>query len=391
MNKIVALNVQSIRALNRRLLLETFLKNNCHNAGIVFLSETNLKASVNFNLKNWNIFRNDRESDGGGVAILLRDNIKFRNTKTFNFPIESIQMEIFINSEWILIGSVYIPPNLKKNDKHYQMTERDLGKIFNHPTKAIFGGDFNARSTNWGDSSDNVNGKIIWEFLKNSEFNIHASTSPTCFRCIDGSFIDFFISKEIDSRQKCFAFPSFSDHYAIFLNYACESTQNSSPLRLVKQYNLVNVKKINEFIYNKLIDMNIPQHCNLSNDNIDEIADKIDLMFREAIEKFVPKTQIPIGNIILSNQTKALNKKFRTISRMKFRNRFNPDSSIRINFNLIKNMYINSIKRSEDLQNITKKIMVSQSCIWIRKKQCLLIRLIKSAKNLQTCLRKITC
>lgn len=101
MNKIVALNVQSIRASNRRLLLETFLKNNCHNAGIVFLSETNLKASVNFNLRNWNIFRNDRESDGGGVAILLRDNIKFRNTKTFNFPIESIQMEIFINNECI--------------------------------------------------------------------------------------------------------------------------------------------------------------------------------------------------------------------------------------------------------------------------------------------------
>ena len=88
-------------------------------------------------------------------------------------------MEIFINNEWIQIGSVYIPPNLKKNEKHYQLTERDLGKIFIHPTKAIFGGDFNARSTNWGDSSDNVNGKIIWEFLKNSEFNIHSSTSPT--------------------------------------------------------------------------------------------------------------------------------------------------------------------------------------------------------------------
>lgn len=238
----------------------------------------------------------------------------------------------------------YTFPQFKKNEKHYQVTEKDLGKIFNHPTKAIFGGDFNARSTNWGDSSDNVNGKIIWEFLKNSEFNIHASTSPTCFRSIDGSYIDFFISKEIDSRQKCFAFPSFSDHHAIFLNYACESTQNSSPLRLVKQYNLVNVRKMNEFIHNKLMDINIPQNCNLSNDNIDEIADKIDLMFWDAIEKFVPKTQIPIGNIILSNQTKALNKKFRTISRKKFRNRFNPDNTIRINFNLIKNIYINSIR-----------------------------------------------
>lgn len=207
LNNIVALNVQSIRAFNRRLLLDSFLKNNCADSGIVFLNETNLKSDINFNIKNWNIFRNDRGNDGGGVAILLRNNIKFRNTKFFDFPIEAICMEIYINDEWVLIGSIYIPPNLKKNGSHYQITEKDLKNIFNHKTKAIFGGYFNARSINWGDHSDNANGKVVWDFLQNSEFNIHPATSPTCFRSPEGSFIDFFITKEIDHHEKCSAFP----------------------------------------------------------------------------------------------------------------------------------------------------------------------------------------
>lgn len=343
-NQIVALNVQSIRAFNRKILLDSFLKNNCAKAGIVFLSETNLKPNINLSIKNWNIFRNDRENDWGGVAILLRDNIKFRNVKTFNFPIEAICLEVHINNEWILIGSIYIPPNLKHNNMQYQITEKDLSAVFNHPTKAIFGGDFNARSTNWGDISDNANGRIIWEFLKNTEFNVHAPDSPTCFRCPDGSFIDFFITKEIDHRQKCISIPSFSDHNAVSLSYSYETTHNSSPLRIVRQYNLVNLKKLNEFIAQKLTDMNIPNHHNLSNERIDEIANEIDQIFREATENFVPRTQIPIGNIILSNQTRVLNKKFKSISRKKYRNRLCLNNDTRTQFNLIKNMYINSIK-----------------------------------------------
>lgn len=255
-------------------------------------------------------------------------------------------MEVFINDEWIQIGSIYIPPNLKINGVPYHLSRKNLEAIFSVQKKSIFGGDFNARSINWGDLSENSYGKIIWDFTLNSDIKLHASNLPTCFRSETGSYIDFFLTRDIDYPLNCKTVPSFSDHNAIFIDFSYESKNSSSPLRIVKQYNLTNV---NKFILEKLGEVNIPNNKNLTNNNIDKIALEIDQIFQEATEKFIPSTQIPIGNIILSSQTKLLNKKFKSISRKRFRNKLNNNKTINSQYNLIKNMYINSIKNDINL------------------------------------------
>lgn len=148
----------------------------------------------------------DRVNGGGhSHSTKIKDNINFRNVKTFNSPKEAICLEIFMNNEWIQIGSIYIPPNVKINNKSHKFSQSDLHKVFYHPSKAIWGCDYNARSVEWGDSSENVYGKLICEFIKNSDINAQAPDSPTCFRSSEGSFIDFFLTKECNI--KCTSFP----------------------------------------------------------------------------------------------------------------------------------------------------------------------------------------
>lgn len=80
---VIALNVNSIKAFNKKISLEIFVKNNGY-PGIVLLSETNLKPGDNFNMNGYNIFRQDRiKSNGGGTAILLNNKINFRNIKKY--------------------------------------------------------------------------------------------------------------------------------------------------------------------------------------------------------------------------------------------------------------------------------------------------------------------
>lgn len=342
---VVTLNVQSLRSLHRKYLLEIFLRNLNGSVVIVLLSEINLRIGEMLNINNFKCFLNTREGDGGGVAILLRCDVEFRNIKRISSPFESISLEAFLNNEWVEIGSVYIPPNIKKSGQPYQINRADIEKLFTmSANKKIYGGDFNARSTQWDNVSDNHNGKIISEFINDSEFQIHAPNTPTCFRSPDGSIIDFFISSGINEILECKSFPSFSDHNAVIIKLKLNSNGSNAPLRIIKQYNLTNFKKLNGFIFEKLELLEIPVNRNLSIANIENIAGQIDQIFSNAVQLFVPTIQIPMGNIILSQQTKSLNKKFKDISRKKYRNRLTMTNEIRVQFNLIKNMLTNSIK-----------------------------------------------
>lgn len=237
MSRIVSLNVNSVKSFHKKKLLEAFVTDN--RADIYFLSETHLSSNDNLQIKNYNIFRQDRNhKNGGGTAILLNTAINFRNTKTNDSDIEFTSIEVFLNNNWLVIMSIYVPPNLKP-----QISIDSIANIFNSKLPIIAGGDFNARHESFGDSSNNFNGIKFREFLDGGEFTGIHSNVPTCFRSESGSFIDFFIvcnSIIQPAPMICEAFDAFSDHRAIALNFAYNfNTNNANILKTVKMYNII--------------------------------------------------------------------------------------------------------------------------------------------------------
>lgn len=117
-------------------------------------------------------------------------------------------------------------------------------------TRTLFGGETNARLTQWKDSSNNSNGKLLNDTAICNNITIH---HPPC-----GTFISLAGQTHIDKFLACSEFPfaisnikvtaSFSDHSAITITL---NTLSRSYLK-VFTYELTDIADLNEFVEEKL-------------------------------------------------------------------------------------------------------------------------------------------
>lgn len=156
MPEIIAVNVNSIASVDRRVLLENFLSYN--KCDVVFLSETKLYENRSVHIHGFTTFNQNRTYGfGGGTAILIKNNIKARNYKIFDQPAEATAIEIFVGGVWIRMVALYL-------DSHGKLKIEHLKGIFKPGIPTIMGGDLNARMTNANETSNNHNGVIIRDF-----------------------------------------------------------------------------------------------------------------------------------------------------------------------------------------------------------------------------------
>ena len=141
--KIVHLNAQS---LNDSSHFSEF----CHifvnsEIDIVAVSETFFKDSSNMEIPGYNVFSvNRNEKRGGGVALYVREGINSKilckSTGESSQP-EFILMDITLNSEKILVMSIYRPPKVGYMDN----VEKELFKYMSEYKYTVICGDLNAR------------------------------------------------------------------------------------------------------------------------------------------------------------------------------------------------------------------------------------------------------
>lgn len=146
--KIISLNVDSLVHHCRRTQLLDFIAGS--GAEVYLLQETELDDTIRLNIPGYNIFRNDIDRGWGGVALVVRDNVPVRKLRRINAPIQSISIEIHCNDRWESIGSVYVPHRLTDPRSAFDQLLGDRTGA-----NTIFGGDFNARHTYYGDSITN--------------------------------------------------------------------------------------------------------------------------------------------------------------------------------------------------------------------------------------------
>ena len=81
----------------------------------ISISETKLDETIQdeeINIQGYNLIRNDRNRNGGGVACYIRNDIHFNIREEFIDEMESIFFDILLpKSKPILVGVLYRPPN----------------------------------------------------------------------------------------------------------------------------------------------------------------------------------------------------------------------------------------------------------------------------------------
>ena len=180
-----------------------------NNIDVLIVTETKLDSSFpsgQFLIDGFaKPFRRDRNKNGGGIMIFIRDDIPTKEIKVNFLPsdIECLFIELNIRKvKWLIVGC-YHPPS--QNDEYYfRNLSKALDSFNNKYEKFLLIGDFNAEDHEIEISS----------FLNNHEAK-NIVKEKTCFKSVlNPSCVDLFITNSPKSFQHTLSFPcGLSDHH----------------------------------------------------------------------------------------------------------------------------------------------------------------------------------
>lgn len=157
--KIITYNANSVN--NQRQELIDMIINNTPD--LVLLQETYLKPRHRLAVPNYVTYRTDRETRGGGTAILVKRTIMHTEIqRKYKEGIEGTGVRIFTSTTPIDIWSIYIPPGIN-------IYINALKDLLNHDAHFLIAGDLNAKSQAWGCISGNSRGETLRTILNSNE------------------------------------------------------------------------------------------------------------------------------------------------------------------------------------------------------------------------------
>uniref|UniRef100_A0ABD2WHP0 Endonuclease/exonuclease/phosphatase domain-containing protein n=1 Tax=Trichogramma kaykai TaxID=54128 RepID=A0ABD2WHP0_9HYME len=145
-----------------------------HKPDILAICETKLSKKHKLSINNYTVFRNDRNNQGGGSAILVNNRINCLNVslvcKLDILEYTVIKVNLINNNNLTVIGA-YASPTRNSS------LSADLDKLFeelrleNASNDYILIGDLNAKHYNWNNpiASNNSRGRQLNQWLDNSD------------------------------------------------------------------------------------------------------------------------------------------------------------------------------------------------------------------------------
>jgi exonuclease III len=243
------------------LALESFL--NREKPNLFFINETKTEDDIFIN--NYETVQKNRDLSGGGVAILIRNDIKYKQNHKFDkYNLELICIEISYNIEKIYFISLYIPPNASfpPNEFFY-----DLNKL----EKFILVGDLNCKSTTWYSSENNSNGRKLEEQIEQFNFSIIKNKLPTYYNKFHDKFeiLDLAIcSSNLLFRTrnlKILSSELISDHFPLYFELEDFNIQKNDKEKTFKEVNWENFTCDTELMFEKF-----KKKHDLNSENIQE-------------------------------------------------------------------------------------------------------------------------
>lgn len=161
---------------------------------LICINETKLQEKLRIKFKNYTTIRNDRPTLGGGVAIIIKNDIphKIIHHKIAT-NIENICLKLADST--VLIAAYNPPRNLYKESELLQLTA--LGD------RVLIIGDLNSRHTTWNNHIDNTNGRTLFSFVNNTNTIINFPDSKTHFpdNNMTPTCVDIIINKNVTNLE----------------------------------------------------------------------------------------------------------------------------------------------------------------------------------------------
>ncbi|CAK9799280.1 Probable RNA-directed DNA polymerase from transposon X-element [Anthophora plagiata] len=266
----------------------------------MLINETRLNEKIKLKIKNYKCLRKDKGSIGGGLAILIRNNIPHKEVViNENVPFEHLGIKLATNVHIIV---VYNSP--KQN-----YTAKDLDKLLNISDKVILSGDLNARHTAWNCHINNSRGEILYKYTLNNNCSVMFPDEPTHFpeNGTTPTTIDIGINKNV---------PNISD-----LQSLSELTSDHNPIvfTISSQIKTINSNKAFDYDradwnkFQKLLDKKVKLTPNINTkEDMKQEVQRFTDNIKDCIEKTIPtKTMQQIKDALPSyiiNMIKDKNK-----------------------------------------------------------------------------------
>lgn len=260
---------------------------------IALLSETWLDSETAFTIKDYNVYRQDRDDGYGGVAIIAHSSIKAQQVSTItpNSGIQLVHVRVFNCKNLENIMAVYCPSSVRT-------TFCDWNSLFSLVTnKTLIAGDFNGHHTNWSIKTDSRGTQLLDAMLDNNYVTLNDGTH-TRVKLVNGRV-------QRTSPDICFS----SSDVAINFDWTVISESLGSDhlaIKITTSYNAPSVsrrrrnfKKADWEGYRKYIHANISLSQLAHNDQ--EAYDQFVESIEEAASKFIP-------DIIICEDPKKLEK-----------------------------------------------------------------------------------
>jgi hypothetical protein len=137
---------------------------------VVLLLETHLKPHERFSIKNYHIYRNDRQPGAtkDGTTIAVRKGVP--HSYVVLLPLISIEatgVSIPVGNKEILLAAVY--KSLSRD-----WSDTDINELLSLRNKAVLASDLNAKHPAWNSQIENIAGARLLNLQDKSVFQISA-------------------------------------------------------------------------------------------------------------------------------------------------------------------------------------------------------------------------
>lgn len=230
-------------AVSNKISLELLLEKN--NINVALISETWFKSDTYYNFYRFNTLRSDRPDGKGGVAILVKNNLRYKELNLPNIHNMSCKGITILakNNEQLNIVSVYIKPRTRISSNTWNVFFSSIPKPF------VVGGDFNAHHLAWGCETNDVFGQNLMDSMDDNNIIYLNDGSPTYITHSNRqkSAIDLTLCSADIKQLMDWAVildPHGSDHLPILIN--CTLTPDSITF---KNYRKWKIQKANWHMY----------------------------------------------------------------------------------------------------------------------------------------------
>lgn len=208
------------------------------------LNETKLSPEIKIKIKNYQVLRNDRTAQGGGVALLIRNNVPFKtHPLNPNISIECICIEL---PKKIFLVAAY-------NQPRNNISADDLQFLTSMGGKVVIVGDFNARHFAWNNHITNLNGRTLFNFANDNNLIVHHTPTPTHFpeNGTTPTYIDLILNKNVSNITEPISAPELtSDHNPIL--FQIYNLEKENDTRIITSYKDTDWTELRNFLNEKI-------------------------------------------------------------------------------------------------------------------------------------------